>query len=205
MMTATGNRSSELTAMNVQKRSEPTRASTGACYHATRLAPSGNLPPRLLIRTLFSAVAAAPTATARRVGGCRTAAVRTASLCSGRPGILREYLDRARVDELLEPRVVDVVRGYLSAFPGAQMQRLAARQGDAQRFPGLVGDGRHGWLLSPHALTFCSSPEPAWGGCRCLASTSLGPRSGSLRRFSASGRALSTWVTCRPRVPPSDG
>src|SRR5438093_10262035 len=92
-----------------------------------------------------SAVPAAPTATTRRVGGCRTAAVRTASLSSGRPGILCEYLDRARVDELLEPRVVDVVRGYLSAFPGAQMQRFAARQGDAQRFPGLVGDGRHGW------------------------------------------------------------
>src|SRR5205823_14366903 len=97
---------------------------------------------------LGSAVPAPPTVTSRRVGGCRTAAVRTASLCSGRPGILREYLDRARVDELLEPRVVDVVRGYLSAFPGAQMQRLAARQGDAQRLPGLVGDGRHGWLLS---------------------------------------------------------
>src|SRR5881409_3784468 len=38
MATATGKRRSELTAMNAQKRSEPTRASTGACYHATRLA-----------------------------------------------------------------------------------------------------------------------------------------------------------------------
>src|SRR5438094_10098047 len=146
MMTAMGNRSSELTAMNVQKRSEPTRASTG-CLLSRDPARSQREPsaPRLLIRTLFSAVAAAPTATTRRVGGCRTAAVRTASLSSGRPGILCEYLDRARVDELLERRVVDVVRGYLFAFPGAQRQALAARQADARRFRGLAGDGRHGW------------------------------------------------------------
>src|SRR2546426_11486808 len=107
---------------------------------------------RLLLRrhvivSCGSAVSAAPTATACRVTAHRGPALRAASLSAARPGILGDDLDRARVDEPLERRMLEVVRGYLSALSGTQMQRLPARQGDAQRLPGLVGDGRHRGLL----------------------------------------------------------
>src|SRR5437773_7009665 len=103
--------------------------------------------PRHVIVSCGSAVSAAPTATARRVTAHRGPALRAASVSAARPGILRDNLDRARVDEPLERRMLEVVRGYLSAPSGTEMQRLPARQGDAQGLPGLVGDGRHRRLL----------------------------------------------------------
>src|SRR5213593_1146906 len=89
-----------------------------------------------------SPVPAAPTSTAGRVAGRRGSAPHAASVSFDRPGFFPD-LDRARVDELLERRVFDVVRGYLSALSRSQVQRLAAGQGNAQGLYGLVGDGRH--------------------------------------------------------------
>src|SRR5438094_744682 len=87
-----------------------------------------------------SAVSAAPSATARRVPAHRGPPLRAASVSAARSSI-------ARVDEPLERRMLEVVRGYLSALSRTQMQRLPARQGDAQGLSGLVGDGRHRGLL----------------------------------------------------------
>src|SRR5262249_25722697 len=115
----------------------------------------------------LSAVTAAPTAAARRVAGHRGSVLRAASVSAGRPGILLEYLDCPRLDELLERRVLDVVRGYLSALSGAQMQRLAAGQRDAQGLVSLVGDGRHRGLLPISRATSSPSLESAWPGCGC--------------------------------------
>src|SRR5439155_8749293 len=93
-----------------------------------------------------SAVPAAPTSAAGRVAGRRGSAPRAASVSFDRPGFFPD-LDRARVDVLLERRVLDVVRGYLSALWRSEVQRLAAGQGNAQGLSGLVGDGRHGGFL----------------------------------------------------------
>src|SRR5207237_7978089 len=84
-----------------------------------------------------SPVPAAPTSTAGRVAGRRGSAPHAASVSFDRPGFFPD-LDRARVDELLERRVSDVVRGYLSALSRSQVQRLAAGQGNAQGLYGLV-------------------------------------------------------------------
>ena len=54
-----------------------------------------------MIVSCGSAVSAAPTATARRVPAHRGPALRAASVSAARPGILRDDLDRARVDEPL--------------------------------------------------------------------------------------------------------
>src|SRR5207249_4131369 len=103
--------------------------------------------PRHVIVSCGSAVSAAPSATARRVPAHRGPPLRAASVSPARPGILRDDLDRARVDEPLERRMLEVVRGYLPALSWTQMQRLPTRQGDAQGLSGLVGDGRHRGLL----------------------------------------------------------
>src|SRR5436309_2784897 len=99
-----------------------------------------------------------PPSTAGRMAGRRGSAPRAASVAFDRPGFFPD-LDRARLDELLERGVLDVVRGYLSALSRSQVQRLAARQGNAQGLRCLVGDGRHGGSFSADALL----PAPSRG------------------------------------------
>src|SRR5436309_10310429 len=122
-----------------------------------------------------SAVPAAPTAAARRLAAHRGSAVLDVSPSSARPRILRDDLDRARVDQLPERRVLEVVRGYLSALPGAQMQRLPAGQRDAQGLRGLVGDGCHRGSFSTRAYlpTFAGGLAWLWLSCFDFAAAAL--------------------------------
>src|SRR2546426_1969076 len=90
-------------------------------------------------------------------------------------------------------------------FRGPRCNLLPRGRGMLRGFPVLLVTVAMAGSFSPHALTFCPSSESPWTGRSCPASTSHGPRSLPLRRSSASGHALSTWVTCRPRVPPFDG
>src|SRR5262245_53524552 len=95
-------------------------------------------------------------------------------------------------------------RGYLSSPSGAEVQSLAAGQRDAQRFLGLVGNALHRCLVIRQAacVTSWPFPESTASGGSCLAWTSPAPRPRPWRRPSASGRAVSPSVTCRPWFPP---
>jgi hypothetical protein len=94
-----------------------------------------------------SAVTAAVTSASRRAPVERRAALPAAPGAAARPRTVVEDLDLAGVDELPELRMLGGLRGDLSSLSRAEVQGLAAGQRDAQRFPGLVGNGLHRCLV----------------------------------------------------------
>jgi hypothetical protein len=75
-------------------------------------------------------------------------------------GSVIEDLDVAGVDELPEPRMCGGLRGEMSSLSGAEVQGLAAGQRDAQRFPGLAGDGLHRGVVIRRAAERYFLPFP---------------------------------------------
>jgi hypothetical protein len=58
-----------------------------------------------------------------------------------------EDLDLAAIYELSELRMFGCIRGYLARLARAEVQNLAARQGDTERFVSLVDHDLHRCLM----------------------------------------------------------
>src|SRR4030095_15437606 len=121
-----------------------------------------------------SAVTAAVTSAARRLPVKRRAALPAAPASAARPRTVVEDLDLAGVDELPELRMFGGLRGDLSSLSRAEVQGLVTGQRDAQRFPGLVGDGLHRCLVIRQVAERYFLPFPGIdGGWRSLSCVGL--------------------------------
>ena len=67
---------------------------------------------------------------------------------------------RSRVAELPEARMFGGLREDRSSLSGAEVQGLAAGHRDAQRFPGLAGDGLHRGVVIRRAAERYFLPFP---------------------------------------------